>query len=354
MRATRAGTAALVGVQLEIDAEVLGSPERYQRHLEEAAAAAIRAADPEAGGPEAGGPEAGSPGAGGAGARFLVFPELAGHLALLALAPPAARRARTLGAALAASAVRRPLEVLRGVATARTLHPRHAVLAALAPDGERYWRAIFGPLARRHRAYVVAGSHLRLRDGYLTNASLLFGPDGRCEAVTEKVNLVPGLEDGAPGALGLARGDAERLPIVETALGRACTLICYDGFHVPHTPLERFTPVPPIVAARGGVTVAANPAANPWPWAGPWPPPGLPARAAGGTRAEQWAREGVAGSLAAPFARYVVTAHLVGEVLDLRFDGTSEILERTDAGVRVLARAADPSRGGYVAATVTC
>jgi predicted amidohydrolase len=334
--------AALVAVQLEIDAGVLGAPERYRRHIEDAAARAL-------------GGEAGE-----ADARLVVFPEVAGHLALLALAPPAAHRARTLGGALAAAAVRRPLDVLRGLASARRLDPRHAVLAALAPDGERYWRAIFGPLARRHRAYVVAGSHLRLRaGGELTNASLLFAPDGRCEAVTEKVNLVPGLEDGAPGALGLARGDADRLPLVDTALGRACTLICYDGFHVPHTPLERFTPVPPHVAARGGVAVVANPAANPWPWTGPWPPPGLPARgpgAAGDTRAAQWQREGLPGSLAgAAFARYAVTAHLVGAVLDLRFDGASEILEREGGGgVRVLARAERADRGGYVVATVPC
>jgi predicted amidohydrolase len=327
---------ALVAVQLEVGAEVLASPERYRRHLEDAAARGIAGAEREAD------------------ARLLVFPEVAGHLALLALAPPAAHRARTLGGALAASAVRRPLDVLRGVATARTLQPRQAVLAALAPDAERYWRAIFGPLARRHHAYVVAGSHLRLRGGDLTNASLLFAPDGRCEAITEKVNLVPGLEDAAPGGLGLARGEVDRLPIVETALGRVCTLICYDGFHVPHTSLERFTPVPLRVAARGGVTVAANPAANPWPWTGPWPPPDLAeARARAPTRAEQWRREGLPGSLAeAPFARYAVTAHLVGAVLDLRFDGASEILERTDAGVRVLARAADAGRGGHVTATV--
>jgi predicted amidohydrolase len=331
--------AALAAVQLEIGPEVLASAERYRRHLEDAAARALDAAGP-------------------ADARLVVFPELAGHLALLALAPPAARRARTLGAALAAAAVRRPFEVLRGVAMTRRLDGRHAVLAALAPDGERYWRAVFGPLARRHAAHVVAGSHLRLRaSGELTNASLLFSPDGRCEAVTEKVNLVPGLEDGAPGGLGLARGDAEGLPIVETALGRVCTLICYDGFHVPHTRLERFTPVPPRVAARGGVAVAANPAANPWPWSGPWPPPELagPATSPAATRAAQWEREGLPGSLAAvSFARYAITAHLVGAVLDLRFDGASEILERTDAGVRVLARAEDARRGGCVTAAVPC
>nr|MDQ3300966.1 hypothetical protein [Myxococcota bacterium] len=247
-------------------------------------------------------------------------------------------------------------EVLRGVASTRVLDPRHAVLAALAPDGERFWRAVFAPLARRHAAYVVAGSHLRLGpDGDLTNASLLFGPDGRCLAVTDKVNLVPGLEDGARGGLGLSRGDAMALPIVETSLGRLCTLICYDAFDRPHTTLERFVPLAPVIAERGGVAIVANPSANPWPWAGAWPPPSLAASANAARtddrRADQWQREGLAGSLAAtPFARYGVTAHLVGSILDLRFDGVSEILQRTDAGVGVLARAAQPDRGGHVVA----
>src|SRR5204862_5320207 len=102
-------------------------------------------------------------------------------------------------------------EVVRGVATPRVLAPRHAVPAALAPDGERYWRSVFSPLAQRHAAYVVAGSHLRLApDGSLTNGSLLFAPDGRCIATTDKINLVPGMEDAAPGGLGRPRGSAER------------------------------------------------------------------------------------------------------------------------------------------------
>jgi predicted amidohydrolase len=330
---------ALIAVQLEVDAGVLASGERYREHVESAAACAIEEA-------------------GRADARFVVFPELAGHLALLALAPAPAHRARTLATALAAAAVRRPLDVLRGVATARTLAPKSAVLSALAPDGERYWRSVFGPLARRHAAYVVAGSCLRLLpDGDLTNASLLFAPDGRCIAVTDKVNLVPGMEDGAPGGLGLARGAAERLPLVETAFGRVCTLVCYDGFAEPHTSLERFVPIGPEVAARGGVTVAANPAANPWRWDEPWPPRQLAGglERAPGTRADQWCREGLRASLAASaFARFGVTAHLVGHVLDLHFDGCSEILEREDDAVRVLARAPHHDTGGHVVAVVSC
>lgn len=319
---------AMIAVQLSVDATVVQSGDRYRAHLESSVAGALDAAGP-------------------ADHRVVVLPEIAGHLALLALAPPAAHRAKTLGAALGAAAVRRPFEVLRGIASTRLLDPRHAVLAALAPDGERFWRGVFGPMARRYGAYIVAGSHLRLGPGGdLTNASFCFGPDGRLLSTTDKINLVPGMEDRAPKALGLARGDAERLPIVDTPFGRLCTLICYDGFREPHTSLERFVAMGPRLAARGGVAVVANPAANPWPWKEPWKfaEPGET-----GSREEQWQREGLPGSLAdMPFARWGITAHLVGRVLDLRFDGQSEIVERTASGVRRLARAEHPDRPGHV------
>ena len=330
---------ALVAVQLEIDVAVLASGDAYRAHIDDAAACAVEEA-------------------GAADQRFIVFPEIAGHLALLATAPPRAHSAKSLGAALAVAAVRRPLEVLRGVASSRTLAPKHAVLAALAPDGEKYWRSVFGPLARRHAAWVVAGSHLRLSPaGDLTNSSMLFAPDGRCVAMTDKVNLVPGMEDAGPGGLGLARGSAEKLAIVDTPIGRVCTLICYDGFSEPHTSLERFVPVGAEIAARGGVMVAANPSANPWYWDEPWPPKKLAGglERVPGTRAAQWAREGLPSSLAGvAFARFGVTAHLVGHVLDLHFDGCSEILERDECGVRVIARAKHHDSGGHVVAVVSC
>ncbi|HSN24901.1 MAG TPA: carbon-nitrogen hydrolase family protein, partial [Kofleriaceae bacterium] len=263
-----------------------------------------------------------------------------------ALAGAAARRAKTLSGALAAAAMRRPFAVLRGAATARVLEPRHAVLAALAPDGERWWKSVFAPLAKQHAAYIVAGSHLRLSPGgELHNASLTFDPTGRLVATTDKVNLIPGMEDGAKGGLGLFRGDADRIPIVDTPFGKLCTLICYDGFRCAHTKLERFVPVAPAIAARGGVTVVANPAANPWPWRERWP---FDDR----VRVDQWEAEGLPGTLReTPFARFGVTAHLVGKVLDLHFDGTSEILDETG---RPLARADAPDRGTSVSATVTC
>ncbi|HEX5061557.1 MAG TPA: carbon-nitrogen hydrolase family protein [Kofleriaceae bacterium] len=327
--------AALVAVQLEIGADVLVTPEAYRLHIEAEGERALA---------EGGGEKAD--------ARLVVYPEIAGHLALYALAPHVARRAKTLGGALAAAAARRPLDVIRGVATTRLLDARHAVLAALAPDGERWWKSVFGPLARRLDAYIVAGSYLRLgSDGALTNASLLFAPDGRLLATTDKVNLVPGMEDGARGALALARGDA-RIPIVETPLGRVATLVCYDGFREPHTSTERFVELGPLLAERGGVDIVANPAANPWPWKGPWKfnEPGESL-----VREEQWRLEGLTGSLTkSAFAKYGITAHLVGKVLDLAFDGASEIVACEGGVTRVLARAEHHDRGGHVTALVTC
>jgi predicted amidohydrolase len=284
---------ALCAIELEIGSDVLGSPETYRRHLE---GAAVRACDAGA----------------SAEARFVVYPELAGHLALYALAPPAARRARTLASALAAAAVRRPLEVLRGIASTRLLDARHAVLAALAPDAERFWKATFGPLARRLGAYIVAGSHLRLAaTGELKHSSLLFAPDGRLLATTDKVNLVPGVEDGVKGGLALARGEADAIPIVDTPFGSVATLIGYDAFAHARTALERFVPLAPRLAARGGMFVLANPTAASDPASG----------------IEALLRE-------VACARYAVESHLTGAVLDLQFAGSSQILERS--GDRVL------------------
>jgi predicted amidohydrolase len=337
---------ALVAVQLEIGQDVLSSPEAYRAHIESSLDRALAAAAERSGASDLTSAlqAAGSH-------RIIVFPEIAGHLALYALAPPAARKAKTLGSALAAAAVRRPLEVLRGVASTRLLDPKHAVLAALAPDGERFWKSVFAPLARKHAAYIVAGSYLRLApDGELHNASLLFGPEGRLLATTDKVNLVPGIEDGAKAGLALARGDAN-IPIVDTPFGKVATLVCYDGFREPHTRNERFVVMAQRLLERKGVAIVANPAANPWPWLDKWK---YADEGETQTRAEQWATEGLCGSLrTAAFARYGITAHLVGKVLDLRFDGISEIVERTQAGdIRVLARAEAHDRAGQAVAVV--
>jgi predicted amidohydrolase len=316
---------ALVAIQLELNPELLASIEVYQRHLERQVARAVETAGP-------------------ADARLVVLPEGAGHLVLYAGAPPRAQKAKTFVGALASMAVRRPLDVLRGAVTARALSARRAVLAAFAPESERVWNSVFAPLAKQHRTWIVAGSGFRLTpSGGVTNASMTYDPDGRLVATTDKVNLIPGEEDDSKTGAGLSRGSSDAIPIVDTPFGTLCTLIGYDGFCKPHTGGERFDPVAPHIAARGGVTVVANPAGNTYPWRERWP---FDDR----VRVDQWEAEGLPATLrGTPFARFGVTAHLVGSVLDRRCDGVSEIL--AGDGTR-LAGADAHDRGAVVTATV--
>jgi predicted amidohydrolase len=248
---------------------------------------------------------------------------------------------------------------VRGLLSAQTPSPTQAVLRALAPEAELWMHVTFAAVARRCRATVVGGSFLRARaDGAVTNTSCTYDPEGRCVATTDKVNLVPGLEDRRPGGLGLARGRAAAVPVVDAGWGRLATAICYDGFVEPHTRDERFEPVPPRLDAAC-VDVVANPAANPWPWHAPWvhAEPAPADRGADGvaviSRAEQWAREGLPAALAAMrHARWGVTAHLVARVLDVAFEGASEILRRDGDRVAVVARAAAHDAGEAVTAVV--
>jgi predicted amidohydrolase len=266
--------------------------------------------------------------------RLVVAPEAIGLAALVALAPVRAREAPTVGQLLARSALGRPLSMLRGALDARTLEPRHAALVGLAPDVDRWVRETFARIARREQVYLVGGSHVRVDErGEVIAAAYAFNPDGRPIATVDKVNLLAGLEDRTRGGLGLARAEAHRLPRIATPFGELAVLIGYDGFAQPDSPHERFVPLGPAIAARGPVAVVANPAASPWAWtdevAARWRSRGLRATLAGG---------GV--------ARWGVTAHLVGRILDVSFEGESEIVRAgPDGNVEVVARAGRPDAG---------
>jgi predicted amidohydrolase len=316
---------AFVAVQLVLGPDEVGGPDR----LEAAIAAQV---------------DAGLARVAAAEHRLVVVPEAIGLAAMVALAPVRARAAGTLAQLLARSALRRPLSVLRGALDARTLEPRHAALVGLAPDVDRWVRETLARIARRHDAHVVGGSHLRVDDrGDVIAASHTFGPDGRLLATTDKVNLLVGLEDRTRGGLGLARGSAARLPRITTPFGAIAVLIGYDAFVRADTPHERFTPLGPVIANRlHGVAVVANPAASPWGWDAAFD-------ADGGTCAERWRTRGLAATLAGgPVARWGVTAHLVGRILDLVFEGESAIVRDGDGGVEVVARAGQHDAGGAV------
>lgn len=234
------------------------------------------------------------------------------------------------------------------------------LFATVAPRVHRTLWNTFSGIARDFGLWVVAGTALlprnRLGDegpgfsphGARTyNTSYTFAPDGRCVAVTRKVNLVPTQED----TLQLSPGHPEELRVVETPFGRLGTLICYDGFREPHTSREPgFVPAARLVDALGA-EVVAQPSANAWAWDGPWAfnDPGESQ-----LRREQWFTEGLFSQLRTlRRVRYAVNPQLVGRFFDNTFEAPSLILERGEDGeVRVLAQAEDPRAEDVLQATV--
>lgn len=286
-----------------------------------------------------------------------VFPETIGAFLPVAGRARLARLARTIDGAMALLAARTLPSLAKAMARARTISPKVGLLLAASPEVRRIYRDAFRRFAREHEAWVVAGSAFLPRnargdladrfepqDARVYNTSYAFDPEGRHVGCVRKVNLVPTLEDD----LGLSPGRPEELRPFETSFGRVGTLICYDGFAIPHTRAE---PGFCRLAARydaQGCSVLAQPAANPWPWDEPWvfAEPGETQ-----LRREQWRDEGLFAQLSAgnykyKNIRYAVVPQLVGGVLDTRFDGRSHILARDEGGARVLAEAerseADP------------
>lgn len=322
---------ALAAIQLELSIDDFAGESAYRSAIERAAE---RAADH----------------CGQLANRLFVFPESIGHFIPLVYAPAPARRQKTVQRAMAIMAARHPAKIAQAMLAARTLDAERGVMLAVMPAADRLMRDLFARVARRHRAHVVAGSHLRASGGVVTNTSYTFDPEGRLAATTHKVNLVPFLEDDSPGGARLASGHRGDLPVVRAPWGDFATLICYDGFCTPHTRAEpRFVNM----GARAdelGVHVIANPAANPWPWYGPW----VHAQPGGEMlRHEQWRSEGLPATMAGlGGVVYGVTAQLCARILDFDFHGQSEILANTADGVRAIARASSHDRGEVVVANV--
>ncbi len=284
-----------------------------------------------------------------------VLPEMIGAFLPLAGRGGAARRASTVDGALARVALGSLPALARAMRAHRTLSPTIGFLLAAAPEVHALYTGAFRRFAIARRAWVVAGSALLPRNARgdladalepagrrVYNTSYTFAPDGRAVGCARKVNLVPTLED----RLGLSPGEPADLRPVEAPFGRVGTMICYDGFYVPHT---RGEPGFRRLARHYdelGCHILAQPAANPWPWEERW------AFADAGEaqlRREQWESEGLLAQLRGERlerVRYGITAQLLGRVFENRFEGRSHLLERGGGGARILAEAAraDASR----------
>ncbi len=280
---------------------------------------------------------------------LVVFPENIGTFLGVAGHYTVARHAATTDGALTRVLLRKLPELVRTMVRFRLRDPKRAALLLLSSTVWPIYFRTFSELARKHQAWIVAGSALvarnrRGRDSYryeprdadVWNLSLTFDPDGWVVNETRKVNLVPTLED----VLGLTPGCVDDLEPFDTPMGRVGTMICYDGFAEPHTANEpRFRTVGAHYDSLD-VRILAQPAANPWPWDERWvfADPGEDQ-----LRREQWLNEGLCCQLAGlGHVRWAVNPQLIGQIFDNRFDGRSYVFERTARGqVRVLAEARD-------------
>ncbi len=197
----------------------------------------------------------------------------------------------------------------------------------------------FRQAARRHRAYLVAGSLFAPRFDEeparglypLTlaprNLGLVLGPEGRVLARPEKARLMP------EERRALLRPGDPSSQIARTRIGTLAVLICLDAFH--EALVER--------ADAAGAWLLVQPSANPAPWDRPWPPD--PRR----TEGEAWLAEGLARRIAGrEHLRYGLNPMLTGRFYGLPFEGRSNLVGPEG----ILALAEGPRGDAVVAATV--
>lgn len=301
---------ALHAVQVALDDDYIADEGTLRRGLDAAAVAAVDACpDP--------------------GVRLIVYPAHVGTVVALGMAPPVARRASTLGAALAASLASRPWTAVRAMFEHATVDPRRTALAALAPRARAWSFAYFAALAKRYQAFVVAGSGPRLlRAGRPVNSSMVFSPEGKLLSVVDQVNLLPGLDDSR--ALALSRGEGREPVHTETPFGSLVTLVGYDAQAQPLSSAERFAFLTEGLGGRSPLILAS--------------PLALPTAAADdlivGLDA---ALEGVTG--------VAVRACVAGRLFDQTFAGRSTIV-RTSGGRATILAEADSDESAQVLTAV--
>lgn len=254
--------------------------------------------------------------------RLLCFPEAVG-LPLLFLPGEYewAQHERSLVAVAVKGALRHARYWLKALRLGRYRLLRSFYLRNALPAWSIYTRT-FSALARRHEAYVSAGSgyfplieHESAQGTYVAdarvyNVSCLFSPQGTLVARTLKHRLT-----AIEVKSGFSAGPRWALQPARTALGWVGTLICYDAFH--HSLVGHMDTL--------GTKILLQPSFNTERWDAPWWAD--PAR----TQAEEWVQDGLPALVQGrENIRYGVNAMMVGQLLDLRIEGRSSVVGPAD------------------------
>lgn len=273
--------------------------------------------------------------------RLVVFPEDFASGCIFIGDEEVVRDATSLRGAVAALVKRH----FAGVMAQRVRH-RVGWVRALAlhraRDVAQVYFDTFAAAARRYGVYVLAGSVLlpeleAERDnpaptgGDVYNVSYLFGPDGEIVGSQRKAFLI---ELEGRDNLDLVAGSVDELAVFDTELGRIGIAICFDAFQQPV--VEHF--------AALDVDILLQPSANPQPW----------------SEAQQhdWLNGTWKAVRLEGIATYGVNPMLVGNLIDIEFEGQSSIVAK-DAAVLgaggtategpALGFASLPPRAGFVA-----
>lgn len=158
--------------------------------------------------------------------------------------------------------------------------------------------------------YRLHGTELRRDPGVLTNQTVIFGPQGELIGCTDKVHLTPAEE--AQG-VDLSPGNLSELRVFPTPVGDLGVAISLDAFR-------------PDVMGRleaQGCTVLLQPDANASPWTAPEGLPPNPAQVR--DQPVAWLESSWQVTAHSPRIRYALNPMVVGNLLNLTFDGQSAI-----------------------------
>ena len=231
-----------------------------------------------------------------------------------------AARLGTFERAAAALFVRRLARVLPLLLRER-VSPIRALQLAASDENAALYLHTCRDLAREYGVYLCCGSAplpryrlsaagLEREPGVLTNQTVIFGPGGELIGCTDKVHLTPAEE---AGGVDLTPGRLSELRVFPTPVGDLGVAISLDAFR--RDVIGRLE--------AQGCTVLLQPDANASPWTAPEGLPPDPAHVR--DQPVAWLESSWAVTERSPTIRYAVNPMVVGNLLDLSFDGQSAI-----------------------------
>ncbi|WP_034387094.1 nitrilase-related carbon-nitrogen hydrolase [Deinococcus sp. YIM 77859] len=223
--------------------------------------------------------------------------------------------------------------------------PIRALQLADSSSNVRLYLDTCRDLAREYGVYLCCGSmpmpryrrkgrRLVREPGILHNETVLLDPHGHLIGVTDKVHLTP--DEGA-GGVDLTPGSLEELRVFPTPVGDLGVAISLDAFRADV--IERLE--------EQGCTVLLQPDANGAPWTALEGLPPDPANVR--DQPVAWLESSWQATTTGRHIRYAVNPMVVGNLLDLTFDGQSAITGRAEDAPEARSYVLTAPRPGFLA-----